>query len=855
MRQRYGVARSPQDALDSGRRRLYTPRIFSIPDLAMRRPATLSFAFFAIALASCRGGGNPAPTDRERLPTGRYLDPVAPSTKLASSFPLGVSTSRDGNRVAILLSGFGKQGVQLLDRASGASQFLEQRAAFVGVALSPDGSRVYASGGNEDVVYVYDWRGSGATLRDSLVLARKAPKEDGTRYPAGVALSPDGRWLYVAENLADSVAAFDAASGAVVGRWPAGRYAYGVVVGPDGTVYVSAWGARTVSVFDPAPGGALTLRRTLDAGRHPSAMALSRDGSRLFVASASTDRVTVLDTRRGEVVATLSDTPPGGPGEGSTPDALALSPDGTRLYVAEADNNAVATFALSQRTSATEGGPARDSLLGRTPVDWYPTALATLGDSLLVLSAKGYAPAANPAQGNPGHRGRGPDQYTLSQLQGTMVTIPQPRPGAALDAQSARVVAANRWASAPASTRPFPPIEHVVYIIKENRTYDQVLGDLTQADGDTSLVFFPRAISPNHHALAERFGIYDRFFVNAEVSADGHNWSTAAYATDYVEQTVQSNYSGRGRTYDFEGTNRQDEDSARVAGDTPYDDVAEPGNGYLWNLAERAGISFRNYGEFVIGTGKGDSDDLPAGYRGVKPFLAKNTNPAAPGFDMHIQDQRRADVWIAELNEYVRRGSMPALEILRLPNDHTEGAAVGRPTPRAHMADNDLALGRVIEALSRSPFWKSTVVFVLEDDAQDGPDHVDSHRSPLLVISPWARAGVHHRWTNTTDVIATIAGILKLGSLSQFDHFGEPLRDVWRDSPDLRPYTALASSISLDERTPKRAPGSEASKGLDLSFEDRIDDDTFNRILWVAVKGPNVPYPGARRASAPEWAR
>ncbi|NUO65501.1 MAG: bifunctional YncE family protein/alkaline phosphatase family protein, partial [Gemmatimonadaceae bacterium] len=830
-----------QDVLDSGPRRLYTPGIVPYTGAAMRRDSCLSFVLAIVTLAGCRGGGNPAPDDRERLPTGRYLDPVAPSTKLASSFPLGAATSRDGNRVAILLSGYGKQGVQLVDRAGGSSRFLEQRAAFVGVAISQDGGRVYASGGNQDVVYVYDWAASGATLRDSLVLAHKEPRAAGTRYPAGVALSPDGRWLYVAENLADSIAVFDVSSGALVGRWPAGRYAYGVVVGPDGTVYVSAWGARTVAVFDPRPDGSLAPRRQLDAGRHPSAMVLSRDGSRLFVASSSTDRVTVLDTRRGEVVATLIDTPPGGPGEGSTPDALALSPDGTRLYVAEADNNAVATFLLSQRTSAVEGGPARDTLVGRTPVDWYPTALATLGDSLLVLTAKGYAPPANPEQGHPGHRGHGANQYTLSQLQGTMLTIAQPRPGAAIDAQSARVVAANRWMTPLASTRVYPPIEHVVYIIKENRTYDQVLGDLPQADGDTSLVFFPRAVSPNHHALAERFGIYDRFFVNAEVSADGHNWSTAAYATDYVEQTVQSNYSGRGRSYDFEGTNRQDEDSARVAGETPYDDVAEPGNGYLWNLAERAGISFRNYGEFVIGTGKGDRDDLPAGYRGVKPFLAKNTNPNAPGFDLHIQDQHRADVWIAELNEFTRRGSMPALEILRLPNDHTEGAAVGRPTPRAHMADNDLALGRVIEALSNSPFWKSTVVFVLEDDAQDGPDHVDSHRSPLLVISPWARAGVHHRWANTTDVIATIAGILELGSLSQFDHFGEPLRDVWRDTPDLRPWSALTPAVSLDERTPKRAPGSDASKGLDLSFEDRVDDDTFNRILWVAVKGPDVP--------------
>ena len=627
-----------------------------------------------------------------------------------------------------------------------------------------------------------------------------------------------------------------------------------MLAGRDGSVYVTAWGEGFVTRFAADSGGLPGAPRAFAAGRHPSVALLSSDGQRLFVASSSTDRVTVLDARSGARVAELHDTPPGGPGEGSTPDGLALSRDGTRLFVAEADNNAVATFHLSATTSGVGSAAGADTLIGRVPVDWYPTALASLGDSLLVLSAKGHAPDANPKRGNPGSRDRARAQYTLAQLEGTMLMLPQSLLTARLGALSARVAAANRWGTTRSAPPHYPPIEHVIYVIKENRTYDQILGDLAQADGDTSLLFFGRRVSPNHHALAERFGIYDRFFVNAEVSPDGHNWSAAAYATDYTEQTLQSNYSGRGRTYDYEGTNREDEDSARVAGrGTPFEDAAEPANGYLWDLAARKGITFRNYGEFVVGV-KGDRDDMPASYRGVKPFLVKNTNPDAPGFDLHVRDQRRADVWIAELNEYVKRGSMPALEILRLPNDHTEGAAPGRPTPRAHFADNDLALGRVIEALSRSPFWRSTVVFVLEDDAQDGPDHVDSHRSPLLVISPWARGGVHHRWANTTDVIATMAELLKLGSLSQFDHFGQPLRDVWRDTPDLRPYAALTPAQSLDETTPRGAPGSGASAKLDLRYEDRIDDETFNRILWVAVKGPGVPYPGAMRASAPDWA-
>jgi hypothetical protein len=433
--------------------------------------------------------------------------------------------------------------------------------------------------------------------------------------------------------------------------------------------------------------------------------------------------------------------------------------------------------------------------------------------------------------------------------------------GAALDALSARVARANGWdrratgdergdsAGAASAARRYPPFRHVVYIIKENRTYDQVLGDLPQGDGDTSLVFFPRPVSPNHHALAERFGLFDRFFVNAEVSPDGHNWSTAAYTTDYLQKTVPSHYSERGRTYDYEGTNR-----GAGAANIPEDDVAEPAEGYLWDLAERAGITFRNYGEFVAPV-DADADKLPEGYRGSKPFLRANTNERFPGYDLDITDQRRADVWLEEFAGYVRRGRMPQLMVVRLPNDHTAGARAGSPTPRAMMADNDLALGRMVEALSRSPFWKSTVVFVLEDDAQNGPDHVDSHRSPLFVISPYNRPGVHHRFANTTDVLATMEEILGLEPLSQFDWYGRPLREIFAATPDLRPYAALTPAVPLDERNPATGRGASASAKLDLSIEDVADEDAFNRILWEAIKGEGVPYPGARRLTGLEMKR
>jgi YVTN family beta-propeller protein len=764
--------------------------------------------------------------------------------------PLALVLSPDQKRIVILLSGWREQGLQVLDRSTGAIlQDIRQPAAFLGLAFSPDGSSLYASGGNEDAVYHYRWADGRATLADTIVLAMKPKDKSGTRYPAGIGLSPDGKTMYVAENVADSLAVVDVASGKVTRRFGTERYPYGVVVSSDGSVYVSAWGGTTVSVFRSAAGGPVQAAGRIVVGRHPSAMTHSLDGSRLFVASGSTDRIAVVDTRSSRVITTLEDPPPAGPHEGSTPNSLSLSPDGLRLFVAEADNNAVGVFDLSPATSAlsTGLGAVTHQLVGRLPTGWYPSAVAATADSVFVINAKGNGTGPNPKGPQPNRSSSAnPRAYTLGQTSGTLTMISIAGVSATeLAGYSARVAAANGW-NLSHPTAHYPPIQHVIYVIKENRTYDQILGDLPSGDGDTSLVFFPRKISPNHHALAERFGVFDRFFVNAEVSPDGHNWSTAAYATDYLEKTVPSNYSRRGRSYDYEGTNRDS---------VPADDVAEPGSGYLWNLAERAGITFRNYGEFVIPLDFRPDGTRPAGYQANKPFLREHTNGKFPGFSMSIPDQRRADIWIAELQEFERAGTMPALEIVRLPNDHTSGMAAGAHTPFAFMADNDLALGRMVEALSKSSFWKNSVMFVLEDDAQNGSDHVDSHRSPLLVISPYSRGGVSHSFANTTDVLATIEELLGLGRMSQFDHYGRPLRTVWRDTPDLRPYAVLQPGVSLDDKNPSRGVGARESRGLLLAKEDQADEDLFNRILWRAIKGENRPYPGPKRMSALEYRR
>ena len=619
----------------------------------------------------------------------------------------------------------------------------------------------------------------------------------------------------------------DVTDGRVLQRLPIGRFPYGVVVAPDGTVWASAWGTDQVVAFVPDGSGSLREAGRVAAGRHPSALLLNRSGSRLFAASASTDRVAVVDTRTKKVIATLQDPPPSGPDEGSTPNALALDPSGARLYVAEADNNAVAVFDLSAATAGIDAARGTDRLAGRIPCQWYPTALTVAGDkegSLVVVNGKGRGAGPNPHGANDDKPlAKASPVYTLGMLNGTMTVLPISPLGRDLAALTRRVEHANGW-DVPRPPRRYPPFEHVVYILKENRTYDQVLGDLPQGDGDPSLVFFPRAVSPNHHALAERFGLYDRFFVNAEVSNQGHPWSTSGYVTDYMEKTTPSDYADR-----------------RDDGDVGEAD--EPAGGWLWGIAREKGISFRNYGETME---KGKDASGASVWKTKRQGLAEVSNLQYPGWDLSLSDQVRADLWIADLKASEKSGNMPALQLVWLPNDHTSGVAAGKPTPRAYMADNDYALARIVAALSHSRFWKSTVVFVLEDDAQAGPDHVDSHRSVLLVLSPYNRPGTVHRFVNTTDVLATIEGVLGLRSFSHFDWFGRPLADVFAAQPDLRPYDALPLAVPWTERNPHKTPAAATSARLDLSIPDSGQDALFNAVLWRAIK-QDAPYPEARR--------
>jgi DNA-binding beta-propeller fold protein YncE len=757
-----------------------------------------------------------------KLPTGQTLEPAG-RTFDVGNMPLSAAVAPDG-KLVLMLSGHREQGIQVADPESGRiTQTLPQTAAFIGLAFNKTGDTLYASGASENVIYEYSWKEGTASFKRKLALSSGTDSKEISRTPAGIALSRDNRYLFVAENLSDTFAVINVASGAVTDRKAAGHFPYAVVVSPRGDVFVSAWGADVVTRFRiDTKTGKIRNAAELQVGRHPSALLLNSSGTRLFVACASVDAIAVVDARKFRLITTLNDSVPG-VAEGSTPDALALSVDQSKLYVAEADNNAVAVFQLSASSSGSKSAAKSDQLLGRIPAGWYPTAFAQIGNQIFVVNGKGRGTRANPGAAKELIYANTPTDYVLGQLNGTITKLPLPMDHEKWAEYSRAVSRLNGW-SRSAVKPAYPPFRHVIYIIKENRTYDQVFGDVPQGDGDPSLVFFPPPVSPNHRALAARFGLFDRFFVNAEVSVQGHMWSTSAYVTDFTEKTVHSVYSERRKSEAYE------------------DEVSKPAAGFIWNLAMRQKSSLRIYGEYT--SLSADKKTWVSNVLAAKPY----TSPTYPGWDLNIKDQARVDAWLAEFKEFANKGDMPALQVIWLPQDHTAGPRAGMLTPAACFADNDLALGRIIEALSNSSFWKDTVVFVVEDDAQDGPDHVDSHRSVMFAISAYSKPQVWHRFANSTDVLATVEEVLDLGTLSQFDYFGRPLREVFSEMPDYTPYKAIVPAQSLDEKNPDDK-NAKASLALNLDREDQSDDALFNRILWTAIKGDTLPFPGVQHVS------
>lgn len=807
-----------------------------------------------LALVGC---GSPPLLLGERItvPCNQVLTPFGAQVDFPGR-PSDVALSPDGKTLAVL----GHRAIVILDAETGAvRQRLDSKGphgfSFTGIRFHE--GRIFASNlsGRIDVLESSE---KGWTFAEPIVLTTKPSA------PGGLAFAPDGSRLYAAMNSHNQLWEIDPVKREVLRKFDVGIAPYTVVVGSD-RAYVSNWGGRrprkgdttgpagigtvrvdptrhiaeegSVSVVDLASG--TSIRETV-VGPHAAGLAL---GSRLYVACANADQVFVLDPASDAILERIDVRPHASLLFGSSPNALAL--DGKRLFVSNGTNNAVAVVDVA-------ANPSR--VLGCIPAGWYPAGLLvdTARNRVVVANLKGI-----------GMRDRKRERgWNSHDFRGSVSLFPVPTEET-LRRLTPKVLENNRLTEAEsallpprkdAPSRPVPerhgepsPIEHVVYVIKENRTYDQILGDMAEGDGDPKLCEFGEPITPNHHALAREFVLMDRFFCSGTLSADGHQWTDEAFVTDYIEKF----FGGWVRSYPYNGG----------------DALAYSAGGFLWDNALARGKTLRIYGEFVeakisFRDGKKKEptyadclEDYKAGTDKIEiravariKTLEPHLCPTAIGFPLTVTDRHRADQFLREMKE---RG-LANLSIVLLPADHTAGTKPGLPTPRSCVADNDLALGRIVEGISRSPFWPKTCIFVVEDDPQAGFDHVDGHRTVAFAISPYARRkSVVHAEYNQTSLVRTIELMLGLPPMNQMDAGATPMRDCFADSPDLAPYSARAATVPIDEQNarldriqdPDELRWAMKSMELPLDRVDEADEDTLNRIVWHAMKGWRTPYP------------
>jgi YVTN family beta-propeller protein len=777
------------------------------------------------------------------LPNGWQIAPAGRHSQIGD-LPLNMVWAPDGRYLIVTNNGWSRPSLTIFDTANFyIKSALAVEHAWLGLAWHPDGKRLFASGAALNVVNQFNWEASALKASGRFVLAEPALhptfetlKDSG--FIGGIAVTPDGSRLFAVHVLGTAVSMVDVTSGKLLKTITLAAEPYSALVSADGkTLFVSLWGGSKVLMFDPA-----TLEATggVDVGEHPNAMLQSSDGRRLFVACANTNAVWTIDLASNRAVeqigvALYPQAPPG-----TTPNALALSPDGKTLLVANADNNTVAVVDVTTESSRVRGF---------IPTGWYPTGVtyAPDGKRIYVLSGKGLSPTANPRGPAPGNRGAD-GQYIAAMLQGTLSEIATPS-DEQLAAMTKKVYEISAYADAKKLTpadapidSPIPrrvgdpsPIKHVFYVIRENRTYDQIFGDLPAGDGDPTLTLFGDEVTPNAHALAREFVLFDNFYVDAEVSYDGHAFSTGAYATDAVEKIWPTNYGSRGGIYLSEGGGGQR---------NPYGNLSAPPQGYIWDMAKRANVTVRSYGEFVY------RDDKTRKVVAAVPGLQGQIDTDYPPYDLDILDNRRVDVWLEEFRKFEREGGLPQLSIIRLGNDHTAGTRTGARTPRAMVAENDTALGRVVDAISHSKFWNESAIFVLEDDAQNGPDHVDAHRSPVLVVSPFTkRRVVDSSLYSTSSVLRTMELILGLEPMTQYDAAAAPMYAAFQPTPVATPFTALPARVPLDEVNSPLAWGAKASMRMNLREADLAPELELNEIIWRSVKGAHSAMPPPRHAA------
>ncbi|MCL4843960.1 MAG: beta-propeller fold lactonase family protein [Bryobacteraceae bacterium] len=784
------------------------------------------------------------------LATGWTLRPAGLQIPL-STFPMNVREAPGGKFLVVLEGGYLPPTLTILDRPT--LQPVDQRRvddAWLGLAFAPTGNTFYVSGGSRARVFEFALTPEGKIEERRTFALIPEDQRKLTDFTGDILPSPDGKTLYAAALYRDSIFAVNLETGAVTAEWKSLSRPYKLLMHPGGrSLLVSGWASASLGRHDTTDG---RLVETIPVGPAPMDMLVrfsppASEGApadaypaRLYVTLSNTNTVAVLGVepngrlrpleRINVALSTLSPA-------GMSPSALALSPDNSRLYVVCADANAVAVANLTGTRSRVEGF---------IPTGWYPTAALALPDnSLLVLNGRGSRSFPNPQGPNPEraaplHEGVRSDQYVGVLQRGSASHIP-PHDQPQLDDWTRTVLRNSPYnemklmdAGVPPGsvvpTRPNDPspIQHVIYIVKENRTYDQVLGDLGIGNGDPSLTLFPESVTPNHHQLARDFVLLDNFYVNADVSADGHNWSSAAIAPPYVHRMWPNSYAGRRRFYDYEGTER----------------AAQPPAGYIWNNVLAAGLTLRNYGWWVNLKPINQTQDGIHIASVRDPALEPHTSKTFRGYDLAYKDIDRARAFITELKQYEAQGALPNFITLRIGNDHTSGAAANRPTPKAQVADNDLALGMIVEAVSKSPFWAKTAIFVLEDDAQNGPDHVDSHRSPAYVISPYTRGrGIDSTFYNTVSMIRTMGLILGLRPMTIHDAGARPMFAAFHAKPNPAPYSAITPQQSLDELNPPKTALAERSAPLHWAEADMIDDNELNEILWLAIKGTQPPAP------------
>ncbi|MGH9583911.1 MAG: alkaline phosphatase family protein, partial [Bryobacteraceae bacterium] len=728
--------------------------------------------------------------------------------------------------------------------------------AWLGLTVAPGSNHVYVGGGSTAVVYELSLDpATGALTRTRAFAAVPDLKNKGVSFIGDVALSASGHLLYAADLYGNSIAVIDLRSGKLLGRWKSGRRPYRILAAPGGRqIFVSSWADGSVYQYDTTNGAELARTRV---GAHPTDMlwlneppptegtAGSAYTARLFVAASNTNNVYSFGVAKGGRLTMLesinTSMTPMHP-LGMTPSALAVDHDHARLYIACSDANAIAVADIS--------GP-RTHVAGFIPSGWYPTAVRVLpnGD-IAMLNGKGLRSYPNPHGPNPA-KSRAPAQagitdaariqYTPHMQYGSVAFLRPPNEDhlatftqTTLDNSPYRDEMiygppANAQDAFFSQREGHPsPIRHVIYVIKENRTYDQVLGDLGKGNGDKSLVLFGERVTPNLHQLAREFIDYDNFYENSDVSADGHNWLSAAIAPDYTVKLWPNQYGHRSKIYDFEG--------------------GEPANtppaGYIWDNAIQAGISVRDYGEWVTNIPLKSVHSARQVAQVKDTTLAPYADMNFRGFDLQYSDVDRAKEFIREWKRFAAGGEAPRMIILRLGNDHTRGTRPGALTPLAYNAQNDYAVGMVVDAVSHSSLWPSTAILVMEDDSQDGPDHVDSHRAPAWVISPYTHRGiVDSTMYNQMSMLRTMELILGLRPLTHFDAGARSMFGTFSRQADTRAYTAITPKIPLTEKNAANAPGAAASLKMNFSDADLIDDDELNAVLWRAIKHNNPPAP------------